>query len=150
MPAETVGFVGLGNMGSALASNLVASGHHVVAYDVVGSGRCPEKAVFAPSVQEMPDGRRSSCSAFPTGTHPRRWHVDAQTAGRRTGHVVDTSTIGVAAARTIDELLAAAGVGYVDVAGLGRGGGGPSQDACRSCSPGPMPSVRRSRGCFRG
>jgi 3-hydroxyisobutyrate dehydrogenase len=35
-------------------------------------------------------------------------------AGRRTAHVVDTSTVGVAAARIIDGLLAADGIGYVD------------------------------------
>ena len=38
----------------------------------------------------------------------------AAATGRRTTHVVDTSTIGVAAARDIDGLLAAASIGYVD------------------------------------
>ena len=33
---------------------------------------------------------------------------------RRLAHIVDTSTIGVAAARAIDALLAEAGVAYVD------------------------------------
>ena len=36
MLVETVGIVGLGNMGGVLAANLVASGHQVVGYDVAG------------------------------------------------------------------------------------------------------------------
>ena len=35
---ETVGFVGLGNMGSVLAGNLVGAGHHVMSHDVAGPG----------------------------------------------------------------------------------------------------------------
>ena len=38
---EAVGFVGLGNMGSALAANLVQTGHTVVAYDALGPERAP-------------------------------------------------------------------------------------------------------------
>ncbi len=38
---EVIGFIGLGNMGRALASNLVATGHEVVAFDVTWAGRVP-------------------------------------------------------------------------------------------------------------
>ena len=33
-----LGFVGLGNMGSVLAANLVAAGHTVIGHDVAGPG----------------------------------------------------------------------------------------------------------------
>jgi len=38
---EPVGFVGLGNMGSVLATNLVACGHAVVAHDAVETKCAP-------------------------------------------------------------------------------------------------------------
>ena len=38
---ETVGFVGLGNMGSVLAGNLVGAGHRVMSHDVSGPGSEP-------------------------------------------------------------------------------------------------------------
>ncbi len=102
----TVGFVGLGNMGSVLAGNLVASGHDVVAFDPAGSGRSPDGAAFARDVTEvaqqaevvvcsLPDGRASEHVARAIAAAP----------GGRTAQVVDTSTIGVAAARTVDARL---------------------------------------------
>ncbi|MGH8995670.1 MAG: NAD(P)-dependent oxidoreductase [Acidimicrobiales bacterium] len=115
MTAKTVGFVGLGSMGSVLASNMVASGHTVVAYDVAGSAGCPEQAGFAPSVDEV--ARRTDVVVLSLPDANVSEEVARGIAGaadRRTTHVVDTSTIGIAAARTIDGLLAAAGVGYVD------------------------------------
>ena len=38
---ETVGFVGLGNMGSVLAGNLVGAGHDVMSHDVCRTGSEP-------------------------------------------------------------------------------------------------------------
>ncbi len=111
----TVGFVGLGNMGSVLASNLVQAGHEVVAHDVLGPARAPEGTMHTPSVADvarradvvvlsLPDGR---ASAQVVGEI-----VDA--VDRRTTHVVDTSTIGVSTARRLGEVLAAGRVAYVD------------------------------------
>jgi 3-hydroxyisobutyrate dehydrogenase len=111
----TVGFVGLGNMGRVLAANLVASGHEVVTFDVAGPAGCPEGATSASDVGavaaaadvvvcSLPDGGASGSVA--------RAIVSAE--ARRTAHVVDTSTIGPAAARDIALLLAAAGIGYID------------------------------------
>ena len=40
----TVGFVGLGNMGSVLAGNLVGAGHDVVTHDALGPERSPARA----------------------------------------------------------------------------------------------------------
>ena len=111
----TVGFIGLGNMGSVLASNLVAAGHPVVAHDVAGPQHVPAGAAYADSVAEvarqagvvvlsLPDGAASEQVARQVGA----------AAGRRASHVVDTSTIGIAAAQAIAVLLAGHGVGYVD------------------------------------
>ena len=42
MTVDTVGCVGLGSMGAVLATNLVQSGHSVVAYDLQGPERAPQ------------------------------------------------------------------------------------------------------------
>ena len=111
----TVGFVGLGNMGSVLAGNLVASGHDVVAFDPAGSGRSPDGAAFARDVTEVGQRAEVVVCSLPDGRASE--HVARAIAAareRRAAHVVDTSTIGIAAARTVDAHLSAAGIGYVD------------------------------------
>jgi 3-hydroxyisobutyrate dehydrogenase-like beta-hydroxyacid dehydrogenase len=110
-----VGFVGLGNMGSALAANLVATGHQLVTHDVAGPGRSPAGATFVDDLAEvggrapivvlsLPDGRASEAVAG----------VLASAPDRVVTHVVDTSTVGLAAARSVDARLAGAGIAYVD------------------------------------
>ncbi len=111
----TVGFVGLGNMGRALAENLVAVGHDLVAHDVAGPERCPEGATFVADVASVARDAETVVLSLPDGAASESVAgalVDAE--GRRTTHVVDTSTIGVTAAQAIHARLAAAGVAYVD------------------------------------
>ena len=50
---ETVGVVGLGNMGSVLAANLVETGHDVVAHDALGPERAPAGATHVASVADV-------------------------------------------------------------------------------------------------
>ena len=110
-----VGFVGLGNMGRVLAANLVASGHEVVAHDVAGAEGCPEGAVFAPDFGAVAAGTDLVVCSLPDGSASEA--VARAIAGadeRRVAFVVDTSTIGVEAARQVAGLLAAEGIGYVD------------------------------------
>ena len=113
--APTVGFVGLGNMGAALAQNLVLAGFDVVCHDVAGADGAPEGATFVDDIAGV--ARRAGVVVFslPDG------RVSEQVArevlactDRRTTHVVDTSTVGVAAAQAIAALLAEEGVAYVD------------------------------------
>ena len=111
----TVGFVGLGNMGSVLAANLVRAGHDVVSHDVSGPGRNPEGALFVTDVVELADRVDVVVLSLPDGSASEQ--VARCIAGapqRRAAYVVDTSTVGVAAAHAIDDLLRAAEVAYVD------------------------------------
>ena len=112
-----VGFVGLGNMGSALAANLVAAGHEVVAYDAAGAGAHPGGRRRAADVAaevarqadvvvlSLPDGAASEVG----GRADRR--------RRRTGAPPTSSTrrpSACAPRRRSSARLADAGIGYVD------------------------------------
>jgi 3-hydroxyisobutyrate dehydrogenase len=115
MTMTTLGFVGLGNMGSVLAANLVGAGHDVVTHDVTGPGRSPEGAAFASDVPEVAGRADVVVLSLPDGAVSEQVARDIAGAPRpRVTHVVDTSTIGLAAAQAIDDLLAAAGIAYVD------------------------------------
>ena len=115
MTEGVVGFVGLGNMGAALATNLVGAGHRLVAHDAAGPGREPEGATFVDDVAEVARRADVVVLSLPDGTVSGLVSDQlAVTEERRVSHVVDTSTVGVAAAREIASRLAAVGVAYVD------------------------------------
>jgi 3-hydroxyisobutyrate dehydrogenase len=102
-------------MGSVLAANLVSSGLDVVTHDIAGSINNPRGAVFAATIDELARHAAVVVCSLPDGAaseHVARAIVRAEP--RATACVVDTSTIGVAAARRIDGVFAAAGTGYVD------------------------------------
>ncbi len=115
MTAEAVGFIGLGNMGGALAMNLTGRGFTVVGHDARGPDVAPagveavaEVAAVARRTEvvvlSLPDGAASEVVARKL----------AATVDRSTTHVVDTSTVGVPAAEAIGALLADAGIELVD------------------------------------
>ena len=115
MSGENVGFVGLGNMGSVLAANLVGAGHTVVTHDPLGPRRSPEGAVHVPAVAEVARRADVLVLSLPDGAASEEVARAVREApDRRARYVVDTSTIGVGAARAIAEFLAEGKVGYVD------------------------------------
>ena len=116
MTSDDIGFVGLGNMGRPMATNLVNSGRAVVVHDAAGTqARAPRGARLAASNAALaaavevvhlcvPDGRASESIAREV----------AGASDRRTRLIVDHSTIGTAAAVRVHALLAGHGVEYVD------------------------------------
>ena len=115
MNVDTVGFVGLGNMGSVLTGNLVEAGHDVMSHDVSGPGRSPAGAEFVSDMTQL--ARRADVVVFSLpdgGTSEQVARAIAQAPQRKMTHVVDTSTVGVAAAEAIDGLLTETGASYVD------------------------------------
>jgi 3-hydroxyisobutyrate dehydrogenase-like beta-hydroxyacid dehydrogenase len=111
---DTVGFVGLGNMGGALAANIVGCGFPMVAHDVRDAVSAPAGATVVASVAELARRADVVVLSLPDGRACEQVCREILAEGRRASHVVDTSTIGVEAARRIAGLLADAGVGYVD------------------------------------
>lgn len=111
----TIGFVGLGNMGGALAANLVERGHEVLAYDSAGPERTPAGATGCKDVAEIARGARTVVLSLPDGSVSEKVARElADTAGRRTAYVVNTSTVGVSAAQRVADLLAEHGIGHAD------------------------------------
>ena len=116
MVSDEIGFVGLGNMGRPMATNLVNSGRAVVVHDAAGTqARAPRGARLAASNTALaatvevvhlcvPDGGASESIAREVAAAP----------DRRTRLVVDHSTIGTTAAVRVHALLAGHGVEYVD------------------------------------
>jgi 3-hydroxyisobutyrate dehydrogenase-like beta-hydroxyacid dehydrogenase len=111
-----LGFVGLGQMGSPMASRLAAAGCDLVAFDAAGTReRLPPGAQAAGSVGDvaqradtillsLPDGDASAAVADAVAATPQR----------RVRTVIDLSTIGPLVATRLGEQLAAAGVSYAD------------------------------------
>ncbi len=115
MSGETVGLVGLGNMGAALATNLVQAGHVVVAYDSAGPDRAPEGSTFVAGADEVARQAEVVVLSLPDGSASGSVADQVMSAdGRRTTHVVDTSTVGVRAAEATAARLADGGLAYVD------------------------------------
>jgi 3-hydroxyisobutyrate dehydrogenase-like beta-hydroxyacid dehydrogenase len=112
---DTVGVVGLGNMGSALAANLVGAGFTVVGHDAAGADRAPDGVAHVSSVHDVARAVDVVVCSLPDGTASAAV-VSAvlATPDRVTTHVVDTSTVGVAAARELTSRCADDGVVYVD------------------------------------
>jgi len=116
MSDNLIGFIGLGNMGAPMAANLAAAGWPLIVHDAAGTrDRAPEGAVAAVSVTEVAEQAPAVLLSLPDDAA-----VDAVSdailaaSSRVTARVIDTSTIGIAAARRIHGKLAAAGIEYVD------------------------------------
>jgi len=107
-----IGIVGLGNMGSALATNLVGAGHAVVGHDAAGAERAPDGVTHVDAVADVARAATVVVCSLPDGAASEAVAAElVATDDRITTHVVDTSTVGVAAARAIDARLAGSGRG---------------------------------------
>jgi 3-hydroxyisobutyrate dehydrogenase len=111
-----IGFIGLGNMGSHMAANLAKAGHALVVYDAAGTAqRAPRGALAAANVSELATRAATVLLSLPDGAVSASVCREiAEAKGRITQCVVDTSTIGVAAARNIQQALAGAGIEFID------------------------------------
>lgn len=137
-------------MGHALASNLVAEGFEVVAFDVAGPDRTPEGAAFAGSAAEVAQRAEVVVLSLPDGASSEQVAGELAAAGnRRAIQVIDTSTVGVAAAQSISAALDELGVGYVDA----PVSGGPSGARARTLTimyAGPDEACARAEPVLAG
>ena len=90
---ERVGFIGLGNLGSALARRIGAAGHPMTVFDVVGNRGVPDGAEVAPSARSVADRAAVVFACLPS--REASMHVAAEVAGGAAIRVlVETSTLG--------------------------------------------------------
>lgn len=115
-----VAFIGLGNMGGPMATNLLTAGHAVVVFDL-SQEACEQMqaagAAVAVSAAEAAMGRDYVISMLPAGKHVAATYLgdegllsklDASTT------VLDCSTIDAATARRVGEAAAEKGIGFMD------------------------------------
>ena len=115
MADGTFGFIGLGNMGGPMARHAALTGSETVVHDIAGTAdRAPPGAVVAQSNGEV--ARRAGIVALslPTVASNREVVLEIAAAGHKGQIVVDTCTIGPAAARDNARILAEAGIAYLD------------------------------------
>jgi len=115
-----VAFIGLGNMGGPMATNLVKAGHAVTVFDL-SEAACgqlrAEGAAVAPSAAEAAVGADYVLSMLPAGKHVAATYLGESGLLARldsTTTVIDCSTIDAATAREVGEAAAFQGIGFMD------------------------------------
>jgi 3-hydroxyisobutyrate dehydrogenase len=146
-----IGFIGLGNMGLPMATNLVKAGHQVVGFDVVKSLAGKLSALgglAAETVAAACQGADAIITMLPAGAHVRDVYdapagvIAAAGAGAL---LIDSSTIDVATTREVAARAAAKGLDMLDAPVSGGVGGaqagtltfmvGGSEDAFARAKP---------------
>tara|TARA_R110002110_G_scaffold415697_2_gene653856 strand:+ start:23742 stop:24632 length:891 start_codon:yes stop_codon:yes gene_type:complete len=115
-----VAFIGLGNMGGPMASNLVKAGHTVQVFDL-SEAACQQLAeagaTVASSASDAVAGAEYVISMLPAGKHVAGIYLGddgllAQLDSSTT--VLDCSTIDAPTSRKVGEAAAALGIGFMD------------------------------------
>jgi 3-hydroxyisobutyrate dehydrogenase len=113
-----IGFIGLGNMGTGMAANLVKAGHAVRAFDVSDAAlsRAAEAgATRTSSATEAVTGAQAVVTMLQTGQQVRDvYENEAFAAVSREAILIDCSTIDVATARAVGEFAAGRSLAMVD------------------------------------
>jgi len=124
----TTGFIGLGNMGRPMAENLAAAGRRLCVHDAAGSAeRAPEGAAAVGSAAHVAAVADPILLSLPDGAAVRSVVDEIRESPNAVTHtIVDTSTIGIAAARSIGRALADDGFEYVDAPVSGGVAGAPA------------------------
>ena len=120
-----VGFIGLGNMGAPMATNLANAGHDVIGFDVAGT--TAENVAVASSLEQAVGSADAVITMLPNGAILRAVAADVIAAAAKGTLFVDCSTVEVASARAAAADAEAAGLLAVDApvsGGVGGASGG--------------------------
>jgi len=113
----TIAFLGLGHMGGPMSANLVAAGHTVQGFDPVAALKdaAAEKGVQVfNSVAEAAAGADVVITSLPNGNVVKAVYAEALPAAPKGTLFIDTSTISVDDARTINAQAAEHGHAQLD------------------------------------
>jgi 3-hydroxyisobutyrate dehydrogenase len=120
---ETIGFIGVGNMGSRMAAHLVRAGHAVTVFDIAADKArqfaSEHQARATDRLADVAAGADAVITMLPSGREVREALLDMQggalAANLRPGTiVVDMSSAAPVGTRELGALLAARGIGLVD------------------------------------
>ena len=125
--SETIAFIGLGNMGLPMATNLSKAGHRVRGFDVVpAANEAAAKAgiIVAPSAVEAVQGASMVISMLPNGKLVLELYKSGILQAASPGTLfIDSSTIDIGSARAASVLAAEAGMASLDAPVSGGVGG---------------------------
>lgn len=111
----TIGWIGLGQMGHRMARHVAAAGCPIIVADAASTELAPEGARIAASNGEVGAEATIVVLSVPDGAASLAVCRELMAAEPRTVDlVIDTSTIGMRAAREASDLLEAEGIAYVD------------------------------------
>lgn len=123
---QTIGFIGLGNMGGPMALNLLKAGFQVQAFDLNANALAQVAeagAVAAASAEAAVQGADFIVSMLPAGKHVIGLYTSVLTAIKPGALVMDCSTIDAQSAKTVAALLQGAGIDFIDAPVSGGVGG---------------------------
>ncbi|GJE51332.1 putative 3-hydroxyisobutyrate dehydrogenase [Methylobacterium tardum] len=124
--AQTIGFIGLGNMGGPMAANLVKAGHTVQGFDLVPASLEAARAegiAVAGSALEAAEGAEVVITMLPAGRHVVEVWTQLAEALPAGTLLIDSSTVDVESARRAHALAEARGCLSVDAPVSGGTGG---------------------------
>ena len=127
---ETVGIVGLGIMGSAMAANLVDGGFHVVGYDVLPeAGRRLRRAGGEPAkdIRGVADAAATIITSLPSASALIQVATELAQYGRK-GIVIETSTLPIEVKEQARAALARRGAILLDCPLSGTGAQARTKD----------------------
>lgn len=107
-----IGFIGLGNMGSPMATNLTTSGHEVLGFDITNS--CPDGVAQVTNAAAAAAGADVVITMLPNGTIAKSVAAEVLSAMAQGSILLDCSTIDVTSAREIAQMADGHGVGFLD------------------------------------
>ncbi len=124
--AQTIGFIGLGNMGGPMAANLAKAGHTVRGFDLVAASLDAARGAgiaVAGSALEAADGADVVVTMLPAGRHVVEvWTALCERVPAGT-LLIDSSTVDVQSARRAHALAEARGCPAIDAPVSGGTGG---------------------------
>jgi 3-hydroxyisobutyrate dehydrogenase len=113
-----IAFIGLGNMGSGMAANLVKAGHAVAAFDLSPDAMAKARQSGldpAASAAEAVRGAATVVTMLPAGPHVRQCYAEAVLPSAPRGALlIDCSTVDVESARAVAAQAEAAGFRAAD------------------------------------
>jgi 3-hydroxyisobutyrate dehydrogenase-like beta-hydroxyacid dehydrogenase len=112
---ETIGWIGLGQMGHRMSRHLADAGHALVVADAASTEKAPPGSKVAKSNAEVAALADTIILSLPDGNVSQTVARDIASASpRKAKLVIDTSTIGPKAAEAVAGILADAGIAFVD------------------------------------